>query len=222
MTRTARYQVREPQPLRGTSAEYDTMPTLHQTMSPREPHENRPPSRRIDGPTEPAISSPITDVRAFIRDDSSYSFPVFDLGDDLSSSLRNVTTPDLPSFTITTDYSDNSGGEEEESSATTLADRYHRDSLPVRYASSEEDTEDGNLSRGAISRARAFGLPQSQRRSRRRANPSMIEIAAPSIDGNQNNQDEKPSGSAEVLAPHARFFIDQHKSMISIKFDPLV
>lgn len=190
-------------------------------MSPGESHENRPPSRRVDGSTERAIPPPIADVRAFIRDYASHPFPVLDLGDDLGPPSRNITTPDLPSFTITADYSDNSGGEEE-SSAATLADRYHRDSLPIRYASSEEDTEDGSLNRLIAIRARHFGSPQSQRRSRRRANPSRIEIAASPTDENQNNPDAKPSGITEVLAPHARFFIDQHESMISIKFDPLV
>lgn len=142
--------------------------------------------------------------------------------DNTTANARNSlpptrpTSPPSPSlFTVTTDCDIPSTDEEEESSAATLADRYRRDRMPPPYSSSS-DTEDGGLSRWVISRARAMGLPsaQSQRRSRRRAAPSRIEIVN---DAASYGNDSKTKG---VLMPHARFFIEREKSMISIKFDP--
>ncbi len=52
-----------------------------------------------------------------------------------------------------------------------------------------------------------------QWRRRRRREPSRIEVANPdAVTGN--------SKAAEVLAPHARFFIRRHKSCVTVRFDP--
>lgn len=82
--------------------------------------------------------------------------------------------------------------------------------------SSSESTEDGeDLTRIASSRAR---LVARQRRSSRQVAPSRIEIVEP------DKTDETPHGNPAggCLFPHARFFIERDKSMISIKFDPPV
>lgn len=226
LSRTARYEVREPilpRILSSGDITNDAIPPS--VISSRGSYGNRPPSRRIDDSIERAIPPPITDVRAFLPNDISQSFPflgpVLSLGDN-SSPARTIAPSNIPSFTITTDYSDNSSDEEVDSDDLTAPARYPRDAFSPRHTSSEEDTEEGNLSRWATNRARTFGLTQSQRRSRRRANPSRIGIAAPSAGETPANADEKSGGNSEILIPHARFLIDQHKSKISIKFDPLV
>lgn len=143
---------------------------------------------------------------------------------ETSIPASRTTGPPTPSlFTITTDCDNHSGDEEEESSAATLADLYRRDRMPPPYESSDDTEGDGGLSRWVISRARAMGLPNNtaghNRRSRRRAAPSRIEIVEPSA---ANGEDEGESSSAGIMTPHARFFIEKEKSMISIKFDPPV
>lgn len=50
---------------------------------------------------------------------------------------------------------------------------------------------------------------------RRRMAPSLIEPVIPSSTDNYY-----PDGSSEVMKPHAQFFIEREKSMVSIKFDP--
>ena len=68
-------------------------------------------------------------------------------------------------------------------------------------------------------RARVIGLPPSHtyyRRSSRRTEPSKIEIVGPADAGG----DKRPS--KEVLAPHARFFIEKTRSVVSVRFDPAV
>ena len=53
---------------------------------------------------------------------------------------------------------------------------------------------------------------------RRRRNPGLIEPIASTILGNSNHTGS--SRVPEVLKPHACFFIEREKSMVSIKFDP--
>ncbi|KAK2751579.1 hypothetical protein FQN55_000300 [Onygenales sp. PD_40] len=60
-------------------------------------------------------------------------------------------------------------------------------------------------------------------RGRRRIVPSLIEPSSLLGGGNAMNERTAPSGSdEEVMKPHARFFIQNEKSMVSIKFDPPV
>lgn len=101
----------------------------------------------------------------------------------------------------------------------TLADRLRRDHLPLLpIVDSSDGTEDGDLSRWVTPRARTA---TRHRRNRRRAVPSRIEVAAPpATEEAANGAEARPP--VEVLAPHARFFIEREKSMISIKFEPLV
>lgn len=173
----------------------------------REPNENRPPSRRADYPTSRAIPPPISNSR-FPRAPAGSS-PRDQISEDLALSPRYTSSPSL-GFIVTTDYDDHSGDEEEESSPAVLADRYSRDLLPSSsYSSSEDDGQDP-VDRWASSRPRTAGVPTGLRLSRRRATPSSIVCAAPEVE------------EIDVLEPHASFFIERKKSMVSIKFDPPV
>lgn len=138
--------------------------------------------------------------------------------------------PSPPPFTVITDCDDKSGDEEEETSAAILADRYRRDHLAVPYSSSDED---GGLGRLVNRHHRIMGPPgNGMRRNRRRATPSRIE-PWPTADGSEaqgryhtpdpsEEQREYLRPSSAILAPHARFFIQRERSMVSLKFDPPV
>ena len=225
LEKTARYQVREASPSQVLPTE-NFMPSgrsLLQYGVARESNENRPPSRRIewtDGGDARTVPPPISD-QSFYQDIPPHRRLLSFQPETVSSPPRRASFPPNPvSFTVTTDCDDHSGEEEEESSAAILADRLHRDHLHQTYESSSEETEDGVLNHWVSSSTFAMGLHPSQRRSRRRANPSRIEIAEPQSDENQDEHDSK--SNADVLAPHARFFIDMQRSQVSIKFDPPV
>ena len=68
-------------------------------------------------------------------------------------------------------------------------------------------------------RSRVIGIPPSHtyyRRGSRRTEPSRIEIVGPAdVSGDSG-------ASMEVLPPHARFFIEKTRSVVSVKFDPAV
>lgn len=204
LARTAHYQVREASPSRTVSPESLTGGRPRTPLTPRLPsfesNENRPPSRRTSDAADRVIPPPISNSSSLLLD-------------TLSNPFRTASPL---SFAITTECSDQSGDEEEVTSAATLADRFRRDHLSSNLDSSSESTEDGeDLTRIASSRAR---LIARQRRSSRQDAPSRIEIVEP------DKTDETPHGKPEAgcLFPHARFFIERDKSMISIKFDPPV
>lgn len=234
IARTAQYQVRETSNPRAISPENlmhnGRSTTPHATS--RESNENRPPSRRTNDAAVRAIPPPISNTTAYTnvhRALPSSQFPTnthgptishLDLSDEASSPPRTITPPAPLSFAITTDCSDHSSDEEEESSPATLADRLRRDHIPLppNIDSSSDSTEDGDLGRWPTPRARTA---TRHRRNRRRAIPSRIEVAAPSA-AEEARIGADGKAPVEVLAPHARFFIEREKSMISIKFEPLV
>lgn len=86
----------------------------------------------------------------------------------------------------------------------------------------EDDNDDSAMStfhRRRLEFQRRIGSMRrhySDPSQRRRQAPSLVDpMPAPSVPG--------PSGESahpEVLKPHARFFIEREKSMVSIKFDP--
>ena len=225
LSRTARYQIREASPpyRSASSSPLRSTQLSPGSGSPESLNDDRPPSRRADDAVLRNIPPPISDSRRYARQPRAASvrrisdqgagvgFPVPGANDNFTHLLETASLPTPLPFAVTTTCDDHSGDEEEESSAVTLADRYRRDRMPPPYESSD-DTEDG-FNRWVESRARLMGIPTRHRRSRRRAAPSRIEIAeSPTIENE----------SANLLMPHAMFFIEREKSMISIKFDPPV
>lgn len=140
-------------------------------------------------------------------------------------------------FRVTTDFDERSDDEEDrelqedaEGIEQSLHSQYSQylDTEPLcSDDDDDEDTEDipnhgeatyEQLQR-ALNRANVASrrLDAHTRNMRRRMTPSLIE---PWTDGDQIpwNQGE----STEVLKPHARFFIQRDKHMVSVKFDPPV
>ena len=205
--------------------------------------ENRPVSRRRES-TSRAIPPPISNdiPRAAVRPtfqipDPSPSSPQHidrywdnlvtrewaaagDLGSLHSSAVSHTPLLSDEGFNVTTHCDQPSEDEEEESSPQTLADRYERDHfqrehvLPSFSPTSDEDAEEA-LERAVI--ARRMGVPghhlPGRRRGRRRDSPSRVEVA---LDG------DGKVGGRNILAPHARFFIDREKSTVTVSFDPHV
>jgi hypothetical protein len=155
--------------------------------------------------------------------------------------------PDASLFRVTTDFEDKSDNEDEDqrrndqpqapvgfiSRASWLSPYPQRDS----DSSDSEDDDDGSDENNAaedperdtqfarhllLHRTPRFQSDFQQASSRRRHMPSLIEAAVhPSESGTHSNATEAPI-RPEVMVPHARFFIERHKSMVSLKFDPPV
>lgn len=137
-----------------------------------------------------------------------------------------------PEFRVTTDYDENSedsvflGHEDDEGPSIAELEGFQEEDLfgsgsedgisdddedeeeEEDEGDEEEDDDDGDDG----------GLNVVNRRRRelqRQDQPSLIDPIPPPPTGG-------PSGASgsEILKPHARFFIDRNKSMVSIKFDP--
>ena len=210
LPRTAQYQMRDPSPPQESE---DLEPIFSDDAN-----ESRPLSRRRDSGLQRIVPPPISNSAAhrYWRNDtrssspSGYPFPFIDLGDDATPPPQ-ISNPQEPfDFTVTTSCSDPSSDEEEPSSAATLADRLRRERLRGSYElPSDEDTEDGLES--AMRRARSMRVPPSNtyyRRSGRRAAPSKIEITG-AADASGEGMENK-----EILAPHARFFIERTRRCV--------
>jgi hypothetical protein len=209
LTRTAQYQMRDPSPLQESG---DLEPLYLNDVN-----ESRPLSRRPDSNTQHTVPPPILNSATYdYRRNSigsteciAHPFPVLEVPNEIIPLTQTSALPELSDFTVTTTCNDPSSDEEEPSNPATLADRLRRDSLSSPYElSSDEDTEVGF--EPAMRRARA-PRPSSSRTnySRRRAEPSKIEIVG-AADVNGDETENK-----DVLAPHARFFIEKSRRCVT-------
>lgn len=242
LPRTAQYHLRESIPPPPPPPPPPPLVVSDGNLGPRAPHrppstvgnvqttmgdynDNRPPSRRADYPSARVIPAAMLSsrprplprrehepVHLTSADDQ---FPLINLGDDSTPPPRTLSPPIPPLFNVSITCDEPSGDEEEESSPATLADRSRRDRmLSSSPSSSEDDVEEGWTT--SVPRD---GPYTGSRRRRRRATPSKIEWA---VDGVNEDAETEMRKKVEVLAPHARFFIEREKSMVSIKFDPPV
>ena len=188
--------------------------------------ENRPLSRRRDSNAHRTIPPPISNsVPRSVRhnnDTTSTSFssnpsPLLDLDSDSVLPPRTITPSETSGFKVTTTCDSPSSDEEEPSSAATLADLYRRDHFPPAYHIEPPDEELQDDLDQAMLRARELGLPTSHRhRRRRRGKPSRIEAMLPPGSSNTDTEAQR------ILPPHAKFFIQREKSVVSVKFEPPV
>ena len=231
-TRTSQYRLRS-QSLTNFESDSDSVPSSSAS-------ENRPVSRRRDSMSRivpPPVSNSTSrstnrasdpgsdwDFHDFLQHGwidnwNSNQFPdVHSHQTELNppAPARSVNHPLISQgFHITTHCNDPSSDEEEESSAQILADRYQRERMPVSFSpTSDEDVEDATE---RAWQARRLEFPShhllNRRRGRRREEPSRIEVMA-----RETGQDRKEG----PLAPHARFFIEREKSVVSVSFEPPV
>lgn len=116
--------------------------------------------------------------------------------------------PPLEGLHVTQEQDDESSeSEPDQPSASIMADRLRRDSR-WRAESEEEEYEDEmrNVNHLLWDRRTGPGIIRSARRS----TPSKIEA------------EESAVVDGELLAPHARFFMQKNKSKITLRFDPPV
>lgn len=211
LSRTSQYQMRDPSPLRQSD---DTALLSMWEMT----GDNRPRSRRGDPGLNRTIPPPISDRISRSIPNESDNMNTADasisvhLDGDSAPSSSTTNNPVNLGFNVNTTCDEPTSDEEEPSSPATLADLYRRDRLPPPYDSSADDDDDEGFDR-AMARAGRMGAPSSIRRSRRKAEPSRIEVLRPRNDAIKDK---------DILAPHAQFFIENDRSIVSIKFDPPV
>lgn len=147
-------------------------------------------------------------------------------------------------FRVTTDFDDKSEDDEDDqesgnelpSAADIERIRMERIDAGLLCPDEDEDEDDsdsdGNMdemtsafNRGRLEmrrRMRAARIlmgDEHDTEGRRRMVPSLIEPTGPPASG--DSVGSSPSqATPEVMKPHARFFIEREKSMVSIKFDP--
>ncbi|KAL9102947.1 MAG: hypothetical protein Q9163_001973 [Psora crenata] len=230
--RTSQYRLRS-HSIPNIESYYDPVPSS--------PSENRPLSRRRDSSSRtvpPPISHSMPRSVDHVNDSALETMDwVQFLEYPLDGRLDGSLLPEEPSpgyestalfprdsanqplisqgFGITTHCNDPSSDEEEESSALTLADRYQRENMSAPISSGSDEDAEHALERAL--RARRWGFPPSYppggRIGRRREEPSRIEVAA---------HEMQHDGKEGMLAPHARFFIEREKSVVSVSFEPPV
>ncbi|KAI4177809.1 MAG: hypothetical protein LQ343_000273 [Gyalolechia ehrenbergii] len=183
--------------------------------TPQGDHEQvRPPSRRRaeDGAHRfipPPISSNSNDVWHGPASQTRNS----SLQDTASSNTRPVQSH----FNVSIDCDNHSDDDEEESSEATLADRHHRDRIPSSHYSSDE-MDDPDFANYVLSAGTRRLQAPGNRRHRRRTAPRIIGIDE--LSAAEEGSQAKEGG--DVLVPHAAIFIEKEKSMVSVKFEPIV
>ncbi|KAL8944430.1 MAG: hypothetical protein Q9216_000481 [Gyalolechia sp. 2 TL-2023] len=177
--------------------------------------QSRPPSRRrAEDGAHRFIPPPISRNNGDTWHDPARQTRSSGLQDVLSSNIRPVQSH----FNVSIDCDNHSDDDdEEESSEATLADRHHRDRIPLSNYSSDE-MDDSDFANNVLSIGTRRRQVPGNRRHRRRTAPRMIGIDEPSAAEEISQTRE----GADVLVPHAAIFIEKEKSMVSVKFEPAV
>ncbi|KAJ9306698.1 hypothetical protein DTO217A2_3866 [Paecilomyces variotii] len=184
-----------------------------------------------------AFRSPLRSLeRALIRH-PGYPDSEFDFAGQLTSTTRASVDRDSTSeFRVTTEFDERSDDgdddQENDDDFPSAAEMERMQMVQIEddvLCSEDEDSEsdeDANemsaFNRGRLDMRRRMRAARRQDilgdhdvLRRRRMAPSLIEPVIPSSTDNYY-----PDGSSEVMKPHAQFFIEREKSMVSIKFDP--
>ena len=213
LKQTSAYQIRESSPSLSSESDSEADPIAfdRRRASGRvrimDAAVGRPPSRRADPGTPRVVPPPISSAHLPLT--------LLDHDTELPSIAADtdpvIGAPPAPPFEVTVHCDTPSSDEEVESNATTLADRHLRNLLTA--GSSDSEDLSGRTSRHV----------RIRRRSRRRSLPSRIEII-PSLkkEDERNNQAKYGNAGNDVLAPHARFFIEPEKSTVTVRFEPEV
>ncbi|KAJ5661554.1 uncharacterized protein N7477_009170 [Penicillium maclennaniae] len=149
---------------------------------------------------------------------------------------RNANNPQAE-FRVTTDYDEISEDnvfidrEDEDVPSITELERIQEDDLlcsdtdeSISDDDDNDDTTMSNFHRRRLELQRRIGTTRRQYSdptSRRRQPPSLVDPLPPQqYTTSGSSGTGNGTAGAEVMKPHARFFIEREKSMVSIKFDP--
>ncbi|KAI2722688.1 hypothetical protein CBS147332_3617 [Penicillium roqueforti] len=131
-----------------------------------------------------------------------------------SAAVPHTAEDPQAQFRITTEYDNNEdSGDDEESSAfleRTQADQMEDPLSSTDESPSDEEDSSRHQSRRQVQSERLSALSRVSEQ-RLRHSPSLV---------HPHPLAEPAHPTAEVLKPHARFFIEREKSMVTIKFDP--
>lgn len=144
--------------------------------------------------------------------------------DDSHSGVIRLSAPTPPPFTVTaeTDEEEESDSTEEMPSAAVMADLMRRESL-WRGRESDDEEEETAPRFGRLRRARpldfnAFNDWNERHRAQHQGSIRASLRGAPS----RLETPEAIPEAANLLPPHARFFIAKNKSTLTIKFHPAI
>jgi hypothetical protein len=127
-------------------------------------------------------------------------------------------TANAPPFQVTTECSDS---EEEESPQRSRHRSIHR-LMGLRFEDSDSSDEEGNdRDPDGWHENYILGMGRSPR-IRRRETASNITLAEAAEASQIATQEAVRAVGGELMAPHARFFIERDKSKCTVKFDPPV
>ncbi|KAL9587737.1 MAG: hypothetical protein Q9212_000028 [Teloschistes hypoglaucus] len=241
LTRASCYAIRttpSPSPSSSRSSSPESLPDLVNdrypaldAMAQRPSTQPRPPSRRrTDDGTDRLIPPPVSnlinlavgraDPNTHRAQPNHYLASSRDTGpaDHVNGYYVSQSSLEEAPFNVSIDCEIHSDDEEEESSPATIADRRYRDRVPPTYDQTDE-SEDMDLpiyTNRTVNGTRR-PAPRNHHHERRTV-PRRIEIEAPP----DYDESVRWKENADILKPHAIFFIGNDKSMVNIKFDPPV
>jgi len=190
-----------------------------------------PPRARRSESQRPNELPPIVSIRH--NDDGSMTTAqararrLYDIGlqdedcDYRTAQIPSDFTENAPPFQVTTECSDSENAEPPSRSSRHRA--LHQ-IMGLRFEDSDSSDEDNNEQTGAWHEDYLLGLSRSDRtpRLRRRETASNITLAEAAEASQIATQEAVRAVGGELMAPHARFFIERDKSKCTVKFDPPV
>lgn len=143
--------------------------------------------------------------------------------DDSHSGVIRLSAPTPPPFTVTaeTDEEEESDSTEEVPSAAVMADLMRRESLWRGAESDDDDDEESAPRFSRLRRARPldFGAYNDWHPAQRAQHQESIRASLRGAPSRIETPEALPE-AANLLPPHARFFIAKNKSTLTIKFHP--
>lgn len=156
------------------------------------------------------------------EENDTYAEVCEDPSEESYATVAGVSAPTPPPFTVTAGSDEESDENDDLPSAAIMADRLRRES---RWRPDSDDDGD-ELYRFPPPR-RSYGLdgPDSDREGGLQTLQRMRELlqplrAARLRTSSRIEAKDNPTGSPDLIAPHARFFIAKHKNKITINFHP--
>lgn len=157
-----------------------------------------------------------------------------------SGALNPDVHEPMPGFRVTTEYDEQTDNNDsfrlnrdEDLPSITQIERLQMDRMEddllcsdTDYSESDDDATTSVYSRRRRELQRQVRMMRRQYAMepegipRRRPVPSLIQPAGSTQTSSSQNNTEATNSSPQLLKPHARFFIERSKSMVSIKFDP--
>ncbi|KAF9890914.1 hypothetical protein FE257_005171, partial [Aspergillus nanangensis] len=168
-----------------------------------------------------------------------HSEPDTDISDLVGPYTGSASDP-MSEFRVTTEYDERPGNNEttgiqyEDLPSIAEIERLHMNQMEDDYlcTESENSESDDDTSELGVYMRRRRELQRRVRVMRRqyamereglprqRPAPSTIQPVTSNAASSSRNASDTPVSGPQLLKPHARFFIERSKSMVSIKFDP--